>query len=180
MALLYCSFDFLFCLRWPFFITLMYKLDRNVHVSHPLSLYQRGKTQIVSACQTFSVASLSCAHPTFLSSANLLFPSRPQTGPYCSWSNLSGQGQFFPSIFWVGGWGDRRRSSINFILIEDAIRSGGYLKCSLSGYSIDGGRDTTDNPIVFYGIFIYRFLLALGMNVVQKLLTQGNRLKPIN
>ena len=104
MALLYCSFDFLFCLRWPFFITLMYKLDRNVHVSHPLSLYQRGKTQIVSACQTFSVASLSCVHPTFVSSANLLFPSRVQTGTYCSRSNLSGQRQFFPSPFfgWMG------------------------------------------------------------------------------
>jgi hypothetical protein len=124
---------------------------------------------------------LSCAHPTFVSSANLLSSSRVQTGPYCSRSNLSGQGQFFPSPFlgwWVGE--DRRRSSINFNLIGDAIRSGGYLKLSLSGYSIDGGRDTTDNPIVFYGIFIYRFLLALGMNVVQKLLTQGNRLKPIN
>lgn len=138
------------------------------------------KTQIVSACQTFSVASLSCAHPTFVCSANLLFPSRVQTGPYCSRSNLSGQGQFFPPLFWVGGWGDRRRSSINFNLIGDAIRSGEYLKCSFSAYSIDGGRDTTDDSIVFYGIFIYRFLLALGMNVVQKLLTQGNRHKPIN
>ena len=34
---------FIFCLRLPFLITLMYKLDRNVHVSHPLSLYQGGK-----------------------------------------------------------------------------------------------------------------------------------------
>jgi hypothetical protein len=97
---------FIFCLRWPFLITLMYKLDRNVNVSHPLSLYQGEKTQIVSACQTFSSCGLSLLRSSDFCqfSQSFVFITRSNRPVLFSIYSVGSGAIFSLPPFFVGGW----------------------------------------------------------------------------